>query len=315
MKWIIQMFAARYVRSLVHCNSAMIVYYLFVYVWLTVQELVGGLLMSASSPGALLEEQRVQLADRPRTPREVFHQLGLVDCHLLWGERLWMKVHRSHGVAFRVGPDCDLSPVTPSVEQEAGLQGGEADEVLVAPGHQFVFLWHVEQVVSIDADNSSIPRSGQVESNCFRIPVKSSVHRKCRLVAVAIPHRRWKNRQDREPGFASDRWWGVGVRVTGELGQYPLLLLSLDLKLLLIAQPPQRGDNISQPFLQWLIISPEMFLVTPSLLYFQLRFPPISQNGLISWKQDTCFPQGVENLAFDKDWPAASNCQSHFNFK
>lgn len=309
------MFAVCYVESLVDRNFAMIANYLFVYVWLTIQELVGGLLMSASSLGALLEEQWVQLADWPWTPREVIHQLSLMDCHLLWGECLWMKVHCSHGVAFCVGPDCDLSPVTPSVEQEAGLQRGEADEVLVAPGHQFVFLRHVEQMVSIDTDHVSTPFSGQVESNCFWIPIKSSVHRKCRLVAVAIPHRRRKNRQDREPGFTSDRWWGVWLWVAWELRQYPLLLLSLELKLLVIAQPPQRGDRISQPFLPRLIISPESFLVTRSLLYLQRWFPQITQNGLISWKQGTRFPQGVENLAFDKDWPAACNCQSHFNFK
>lgn len=38
-------------------------HYLLVYVWLTMQELVGGFLMSAASHGALLEEQRVQLTD------------------------------------------------------------------------------------------------------------------------------------------------------------------------------------------------------------------------------------------------------------
>lgn len=38
-------------------------YYLLVYVWLPMQELVGGLLVSGASHRGLLEEQRVQLTD------------------------------------------------------------------------------------------------------------------------------------------------------------------------------------------------------------------------------------------------------------
>lgn len=154
--------------------------------WLTIQELVGGCLMSAAGHGALLKEKRVQLAGRSWPLREVIHQVSLMDRHLFLGERLRMEVHYSHGVALSVGPHCDLSPVTPPVEQQAGLKRGEAEEVLVAPGYQFVLLWYTEQVVSTDAHNIPLFPCAQVISNSFRVSIDSSVDRKRRLVPVAI---------------------------------------------------------------------------------------------------------------------------------
>lgn len=78
--------------------------------------------MGAPSHAALLEVQRVQLTDRSRTLREVIHQFCLMDGHFCSGEALWVKVHDGHGAALFIGPHCDLSPVTPGVEQQAGLQ-------------------------------------------------------------------------------------------------------------------------------------------------------------------------------------------------
>lgn len=109
--------------------------------------------------------------------------------NVLWRERLWMEVDNSHGVALPVGPDCDLSPMTPRVEEQTGLQRRVADEVLVAPGYQFVLFRHVEEVVSIDADNISLFPSANVKSYCFWIPINSPVYRECRLVSVSNPHR------------------------------------------------------------------------------------------------------------------------------
>lgn len=154
--------------------------------WLTIQELVGGCLVSAAGHGALLKEKRVQLADRSLPLREVIHQVSLVDRHLLLSECLRMEVHYSHGVALSVGPHRDLSPVTPPVEQKAGLKRGEAKEVLVAPGYQFVLLWYAEQVVSTDAHNIPLFPCAHVISNSFGVSIDSSVDRKRRLVPVAI---------------------------------------------------------------------------------------------------------------------------------
>lgn len=154
--------------------------------WLTIQELVGGCLMSAAGHGALLEEKRVQLADRSRPLREVIHQLSLMDSHLFLGECLRMKVHNSHGVALSVGPHRDLSPVTPLMEQQAGLKRGEAKEVLVAPGYQFVLLRHAEQVVPTDAHNIPLLSCSHVIPNSFGVSIDSSVDRKRGLVPVAI---------------------------------------------------------------------------------------------------------------------------------
>lgn len=171
------MYSVHYVKS--HSNTWWldgVVLYLFVYVWLTMQELVGRFLVAAAGHAAFLEIQRVQLTDRPRPQREVFHQLGLVGRHLFSGEPLWMKVHYGHGVALCVGPCRDLSPVTPSVEQQAGLQRREAEKVLITPGHQFVLLRHVEQVVSVDADDVSLPARAHVKPNRLWISIRSSVN-------------------------------------------------------------------------------------------------------------------------------------------
>lgn len=43
--------------------ASVTVCYLFIYVWLPMQELVWGLLVCGASHGALLENQRVKLAD------------------------------------------------------------------------------------------------------------------------------------------------------------------------------------------------------------------------------------------------------------
>lgn len=177
--------------------------YLLVYVLPTVQELVRGLLMRAASHGALLEEQRVQLTDRFWTLCEVIYKVCLVNCHLVWSKRLWMKVHYGHGAALCAGPHCDLPPVTPSVEQQAGLQRRLTDEVLVAPGYQFVLLRHVEQMVSIDADNCSRPAGAHIKPHSLWVSIDASIYRERGLVAVAVPDWRWQDRQDRERKFAS----------------------------------------------------------------------------------------------------------------
>lgn len=154
---------------------------------LTIQELVGGHLMSAASHGALLKEKGVQLTHRSGPLREVIDQLFLMNRQLLLGERLWMEVHYGHSVALSVGPHCNLSPVSPLVEQQAGLERREANEVLVAPGNQFVLLRRAHKVISIDTHNvSPLPRA-HVVSNSFGVPVNSSVDGKRGLVPVAIP--------------------------------------------------------------------------------------------------------------------------------
>lgn len=57
--------------------------YLIIDVRHAMQELVGRFFMRATSHGALLEEQWVQLTNRSWSTCEVFHQGGLVHCHLL----------------------------------------------------------------------------------------------------------------------------------------------------------------------------------------------------------------------------------------
>lgn len=168
--------------------------YLLLNVWLALKKLEGRFLMRAASHCALLKVKRVQLTDRSRTSHEVIHQLCLMKCHLLWSECLWVEVHYSHGVALCVGPHCDLSPVSPRVEHQAGLQCRQADKFLVAISYQFVLLRHVEQVVSFDTDNVSLPARAHVEADCLWISIHTSIHRKRGLVAVAIPN--W-GRQDR----------------------------------------------------------------------------------------------------------------------
>lgn len=114
-----------------------------------------------------------------------------------------MKVDNRHGVALPIGPHCDLSPVAPCVEEQTGLQGREADEVLVAPGHQFVLFRHVEEVVSIDTDNVSLFPSANVKSYCFGVPIDSPVDGECGLVSVSVLMWRRQDGQHREVEFIS----------------------------------------------------------------------------------------------------------------
>lgn len=109
-----------------------------------------------------------------------------------------MKVDNRHGVALPIGPHRDLSPVAPSVEEQAWLQRREADEVLVAPGHQFVLFRHVEQVVSIDADNVSLFPSANIKAYCFGVPINSPVDGECGLVSVSVLMWRRQDGQQRE---------------------------------------------------------------------------------------------------------------------
>lgn len=143
--------------------------------------------MTTASHRSLLEVQRVQLTDCPRTLGEIIHQGSFMDPYLLWGKCLWMEVHYSHGVARCIRPHRNLSPVTPSVEQKAGFEWREADEVLIASCHQFVFLWHVEEVVAVDTNNVPSPACAKIKAHCLWVAIHSFVDRETRLVAVAIP--------------------------------------------------------------------------------------------------------------------------------